>query len=104
MKYRYLIIDDEKLARLGTLEKLSPISDRITCVGEAADGEEGLSLAEELHPDIIITDMKMPVMDGEKLLPLLAEKHPEIQIIVISGYRDFEYSGRQSAPAPLTTF
>lgn len=92
MKYRYLIIDDEKLARLGTLEKLSPISDRITCVGEAADGEEGLSLAEELHPDIIITDMKMPVMDGEKLLPLLAEKHPEIQIIVISGYRDFEYS------------
>lgn len=92
MKYRYLIIDDEKLARLGTLEKLSPINDRITCVGEAADGEEGIAIVEELHPDIIITDMKMPVMDGEQLLPLLAEKYPQIQIIVISGYRDFEYS------------
>lgn len=92
MKYRYLIIDDERLARLGTLEKLSPISDRITCVGEASDGEEGIAIVEKLHPDIIITDMKMPIMDGEQLLPLLAEKYPQIQIIVISGYRDFEYS------------
>ncbi|KLU69397.1 MAG: hypothetical protein RHS_4774 [Robinsoniella sp. RHS] len=92
MKYRYLIIDDEKLARLGTLEKLSPINDRITCAGEAADGDEGIALVEKLHPDIIITDMKMPIMDGEQLLPLLAEKYPQIQIIVISGYRDFEYS------------
>lgn len=92
MNYRYLIIDDEKLARMGTLAKLSSMEDTITCVGQAADGEEGLRLAEELAPDIIITDMKMPVMDGGQLLPVLAERFPNIQIIVISGYRDFDYS------------
>ncbi|HCT92081.1 MAG TPA: hypothetical protein DF613_12000, partial [Lachnospiraceae bacterium] len=92
MHYRYLIIDDEKLARTGTLAKLSSMEDTITCVGQAADGEEGLRLTEELKPDIVITDMKMPVMDGGQLLSVLARRFPNIQIIVISGYRDFEYS------------
>ena len=92
MSYRYLIIDDEKLARMGTLAKLSPMGNTITCVGQASDGEEGIRLIEELSPDIIITDMKMPIMDGGQLLPILAERYPDIQIIVISGYRDFEYS------------
>lgn len=90
--YRYIIIDDEEVTRKGTLDKLQPMGDRICCVGEAEDGKEGLAMAEELHPNIIITDMKMPVMGGDLLLPILAERYPEIYIIVISGYRDFEYS------------
>lgn len=90
--YRYLIIDDEKFTRLGTIAKLAPMEYVIRCVGEAANGADGLALTEELHPDIIITDMKMPGMGGEELLPLLAKKYPDIYIIVISGYQDFEYS------------
>jgi two-component system response regulator YesN len=90
--YRYIVIDDEKPTRTGTILKLAPLSDQLVCIGEAANGEDGLKLTEELHPDIVITDMKMPVLGGEQLLPILAEKYPDIYIVVISGYQDFEYS------------
>ncbi|MBQ7371120.1 MAG: response regulator [Blautia sp.] len=89
--YKFILIDDESLTRKGTLEKLAPLSNEITCVGEASDGEEGLALIESVKPDIVITDMKMPVMDGVALLPVLAERYPDLSLIVISGYKDFEY-------------
>lgn len=90
--YRYIVIDDEKPTRTGTIQKLASLSDQLVCIGEASNGEQGLELVKELHPDIVITDMKMPVLGGERLLPVLAEKYPDIYIIVISGYQDFEYS------------
>lgn len=90
--YHYIIIDDEELTRKGILSKLASVSDQVSCIGEAKNGEEGLELTEKLRPDIVITDMKMPVMGGDLLLPLLTEKYPDMPIIVISGYRDFEYS------------
>lgn len=89
--YNYVIIDDESLIRKGTIKKLQPMGDEVTCIGEAADGAEGLKLVEELKPDFVILDMQMPTMDGMELLPLLAEKYPDLQKIVISGFRDFDY-------------
>lgn len=89
--YKYVIIDDELLTRKGTIEKLAPVANILQCTGEAEDGEQGLQLIEAVHPDLVITDMKMPVMDGTALLPVLAERYPEIALIVISGYQDFEY-------------
>lgn len=90
--YRYIVIDDEKFTRIGTIGKLEGMSNRLICAGEASNGEQGLSLIEEVHPHIVITDMKMPVLGGEQLLPILAKNYPDIYIIVISGYQDFEYS------------
>lgn len=89
--YRYLIIDDEELIRKGTIKKLAPLSDEIVCIGEAENGEDGIAMLKELSPDFVITDMQMPTMDGMKLLPYLAENYPSLPIIVISGYRDFDY-------------
>lgn len=89
--YTYLIIDDEDLIRKGTIKKLSPMSDRVACVGEAVNGLEGIEKIRQLHPDIIVLDMQMPGMDGTQLLPYLAENYPDIPLIVISGYRDFDY-------------
>ena len=66
--YRYVIIDDEYLTRAGLLKKVEPLNHLITCVGEAVNGKEGISLIEKLKPDFIITDMYMPVMDGNELL------------------------------------
>ena len=88
---RFILIDDEPITRKGTLEKLSPLMDQLRCVGEAGDGREGLELIEKEHPDIVITDMKMPVLDGLTLLPVIADKYPEISLIIISGYKDFDY-------------
>ena len=89
--YTYIVIDDEGLMRKGTIKKLEPLKDRISCAGEAEDGSRALELIEETDPDIIITDMNMPVMDGTQLLPILTERFPGKRIIVISGYKDFEY-------------
>lgn len=89
--YTYLIIDDEELIRKGTIKKLSPMENQVTCIGEAENGHDGIEKIKELHPDIVVLDMQMPVMDGTKLLPYLSENFPKIPLIVISGYRDFDY-------------
>ena len=90
--YRYIVIDDEELTRKGTIAKLEELKSLVSCIGEARDGQEALMLLETHKPDIIITDMNMPNMDGTLLLPILTEHYPHIPIIVISGYKDFEYT------------
>ena len=89
--YRFILIDDEELIRKGTLKKLEPLSDIITCAGEADNGKDAIGLIEKIRPDFIITDMQMPVMHGIELLPYLSEHFPDISLIVISGFRDFDY-------------
>lgn len=61
-KLRILLADDEALIRLDLREMLTEAEHEI--VGEAANGQEAVQLAQELHPDIVIMDVKMPVMDG----------------------------------------
>lgn len=89
--YTYIIIDDEPLIRRGTIKKLENYPG-ISCAGQASNGQAGLELIQETDPDFIITDMKMPVLDGSRLLPILSERYPDKYIIVISGYKDFEYA------------
>ena len=89
--YTYVIIDDESLIRKGTIKKLSPMQDMIQCVGEAENGEDGIKLVEQLHPDLVILDMQMPGMLGTQVLAYLSEHYPDMPLIVISGYRDFDY-------------
>lgn len=89
--YQYIIVDDERLIREGTIKKLSDMNDIVTCIGEAENGEEAIQLIKTLHPDIVILDMQMPVMDGNELLTYLAKHYPDIALIAISGYRNFDY-------------
>ncbi|BBF43863.1 transcriptional regulator, AraC family [Lachnospiraceae bacterium KM106-2] len=89
--YTYLVVDDEYYTRKGIIKKLESLSDQITCIGEAENGTSALEQIEQKKPDIVITDMQMPVMHGNKLLLTLADSYPNIQIIVISGYKDFDY-------------
>lgn len=89
--YTYIIIDDEEIIRKGTIKKISPIAGRVACTGEAENGKDGIELIERVHPDFVILDMQMPVMGGMDLLPYLNDRYPEIPLIVISGYRDFDY-------------
>lgn len=89
--YKYLIVDDEPLIRMGTRKKLETLSEQITCIGEADNGEHAIQLINISAPDIIILDMEMPVMNGTQLLPYLTEHFPDIQLIVISGYKSFDY-------------
>ncbi|MFB9274823.1 response regulator [Cohnella cellulosilytica] len=90
--YRYVVIDDEALIRKAIIKKISSLELPLAWVGEADDGEEGLMLVEREKPDIVLTDMRMPVMDGVQFLQAVTEKRSEAQLIVISGYSDFEYT------------
>ena len=60
--------------------------------GEASNGEEGLAIAENAKPDIIITDIRMPFMDGLEFMEKLREAGLTSKIIVLSGYDEFDYA------------
>lgn len=89
--YKYIIVDDEAPIQMGIKKRLNDISLELEFCGFAYNGSEALALISETNPDIIITDMNMPMMDGGALLSELTSKYTDKQIIVISGYKDFEY-------------
>ncbi|WP_070000404.1 response regulator transcription factor [Cellulosilyticum sp. I15G10I2] len=100
--YTYIVVDDEPLTRRGTIKKIGSLNDTVKCIGEASNGQEALSLIETLNPNIIITDMNMPILDGIGLLQQLNEKYTDKQIIVISGYKDFEYAKQAIAAKAIS--
>ena len=91
---RMLIVDDEYYIRLGIRSAIDWQSIGIEIVGEAEDGEQGLELALELKPDLILMDIRMPFMDGLELMEKISEEHLDCGIIVLSGYDEFEYAQR----------
>lgn len=88
---KVLIVDDERLIRQGILHYMNWQEEGFEVVGEAANGEEALKLIDALHPDIIITDIVMPVMNGTDLIKYVKEHYPSIEMIVLSSYADFDY-------------
>ncbi|HEU5033376.1 MAG TPA: response regulator, partial [Mycobacteriales bacterium] len=72
MQRRVLIAEDEALIRLDLKEMLE--EEGYDVVGEAGDGEQAIRLAEELNPDLVILDVKMPVLDGISAAEQIVEK------------------------------
>lgn len=86
---KMLIVDDENQIREGLRHILEWEEYNIEICGEASNGKEALEQIELCHPDVLITDMKMPVMDGLELLSRVKDKYPRIKSVVLSGYDDF---------------
>ena len=84
---RVVIADDHEIFREG-LEVLFKKQNDIELVGEAGNGRELINITEQLHPDVVITDIKMPVTDGIEATKYLTGKHPEIGIIALSMFDD----------------
>jgi len=89
---RMIIVDDESLIRKGIITSIDWQLHEVDIVGEAANGREALQIAERAEPDIVLTDIRMPVMDGIRLSGLLRERFPHVRIVFLTGYDDFEYA------------
>lgn len=89
-----LVVDDEPMICKGLAKLLRQADERIQSVETADNGETAMRLIEERRPDIVFTDIRMPRMDGLQLCGLLFERYPDVQLVVVSGYSDFEYAKR----------
>jgi YesN/AraC family two-component response regulator len=90
--YKYLVAEDESLIRHNLIKKINTLDLPLTLVGEAFNGMEAHLLIEKWHPDIVITDIRMPQYDGIELVRFLHKNHPSIKTIVLSGHNDFSYA------------
>lgn len=88
--YNILIVDDEPIVKIALRSILPWEEYGYFICGTAGNGLEALSLIEKQHPDVIITDLKMPGMDGLELIRTLKEKNYPGEILVLSNYEDFD--------------
>lgn len=86
------LVEDEVVVRESIRNNFPWEENGFTLVGEAQDGELALPLIEELRPDIVITDIKMPFMDGLELSRILKKSMPWTKIIILSGHDEFTYA------------
>ncbi len=88
---RVLLVDDHPVVRRGIRFCLAHLNDQIEVVGEASDGVEGLCLAKELQPDVVLTDIDMPNMNGLAFADALRREVPSARVLVLSMYANTEY-------------
>ncbi|MFD0675621.1 MULTISPECIES: response regulator transcription factor [unclassified Paenibacillus] len=91
---KVLIVDDFQVDRenLTLMLQTDPAFRQVTVIGACGNGKEALEFMKTLQPDIIISDIEMPVMDGFELVRTVRQLYPEIKIIFSSLYNEFEYA------------
>ncbi|MFD0693243.1 response regulator [Paenibacillus sp. GCM10027628] len=89
--YRVLIVDDEPVIRNGIKAFIDWEKEGLSVAAGCANGMEALSLLESSPVDILITDIKMPLMNGIQLMQQALQLYPRIKVILISSYSDFEF-------------
>ena len=88
---KIVIVDDEILIRQGIKHYLNWEQEGFQIVGEASNGQEALEIIEQIRPNIVLTDIVMPIMDGEELTRIVKSKYPDIEIIILSSFGEFDY-------------
>ncbi len=82
---RILIVDDHPVVRDGLRGMLSGQAD-FSVVGEAGDGEQGVRLAEQLAPDVVLMDLRMPVLDGTAAIERIHAGRAQVRVLVLTTY------------------
>lgn len=86
---KILIADDHLIIRQG-LRLILETEDDFTLIGEASDGAEALSLCAELHPEVVLMDLRMPGMDGITAIEKLRQTQPEIAVVILTTFNEDE--------------
>ena len=84
---KVLLIDDHEMVRIG-LAAVLDTEDGIEVVGEASNGMDGIRLAQNYKPDVVLMDLVMEPMDGVETTKKLLETHPDCKVIVLTSYID----------------
>lgn len=91
-KIRVLVVDDQELFARGLEIVLKGHGGgELVVVGTAADGREAVQKAEALAPDVVLMDVRMPVMDGVEATKVIHERHPDIKILILTTFDDDHY-------------
>ena len=89
---KVFLAEDEFVIREGIKNNINWVDHGYEFCGEAGDGELAYSMIQKTQPDILITDIRMPFMDGLTLSRMVKAQFPQIEIILLTGYEDFEYA------------
>jgi two-component system, response regulator YesN len=89
---RVVITDDEMLERIAMRKFLNDHFKDFEVVGEASNGRQAIELADQLIPDLMFIDIKMPGISGLEAVQRIREKIPEIKFVIVSAYDSFEYA------------
>jgi len=84
---RILVADDHEVVRDG-LKLILETEEDFEVIGEAGDGANAIQLAEELHPDVILMDLRMPGMDGLQALEKIHSHWPDIAVVILTTYNE----------------
>lgn len=103
MPYKIMLVDDEEEVRTSIIRKMDWEALGFHVVGDAENGEDALEKIHILDPDVIITDIHMPYMDGLQLAETVKEKYPGKEVVIFSGYNDFEYA-KQAMKCGVTEY
>ncbi len=90
--YRMILVDDEEEVRKGIIRKIDWEALGFQVVGDAENGQDALEKIEQLEPDVVMTDIRMPYMDGLTLTSWIRQKYPSVKVLIFSGFDDFEYA------------
>lgn len=90
--FKMVIVDDEKRIREGLVTTIPWKELGIEVVGAANNGQTGLEVVRKTRPQIILTDIRMPIMDGLEFTRMVRAEMPMVKIIIISGYDEFAYA------------
>ncbi len=87
---RLLLVDDQEIFRQG-LASLLAVEDDLEVVGQASHGREAITLTEQLQPDVILMDVRMPICDGVTATHEIHQRFPWLKILVLTTFDDDEY-------------
>lgn len=94
MQYTILLVDDEEEIREGIIQKIDWEKYGFKIIGSAGNGNDALEIAENLQPDVVMTDVRMPFMDGLELGERITRMDPAVKLLIFSGADEFEYAKR----------
>lgn len=84
---KVILVDDHEMVRLG-LKSFLDLQEDVEVVGEAVNGQEGIRLALEKRPDVVVMDLVMPEMDGVEATLALLKEWEDVKILVLTSYLD----------------